>query len=120
MGDQMTTTKILTVSLLRHYVDEIVQYNPRLTSRAEKAAFLVVLRQIEQIGPNLFLVESEDGLKAYEVENGHCNCYDYVNHGIGHPCKHILALYMTGYISLEPPSDTSSLQTTSTQEEDAS
>ena len=116
----MTTIKILTVSLLRHYVGEIVQYNPRLTSRAEKAAFLVVLRHIEQIGPNLFLVESEDGLKAYEIENGHCNCYDYVNHGIGHPCKHRLALYMMGYISLEAPYDTSYLPTFSTLENDSS
>ncbi len=116
----MTTTMKLTVSLLRHYVDEIVHNNPRLTSRAEKAAFLVVLRQIEQIGPNRFLVESEDGLKAYEVENGHCNCYDYVNHGIGHPCKHRLALYMTGHISLEAPCDTSYLPTFSTLENDSS
>jgi len=110
----------LTVSLLRRYVDEIVHKNPRLTSRAEKAAFLVVLRHIEKIGPNLFLVESEDGLKAYEVENGHCNCYDYVNHGIGHPCKHRMALYMMGYITLETSCDTSHLPTFSTLENDSS
>ena len=110
----MTTTRKLTVSLLRHFVNEIIHNDPRLTSRAEKAAFLVVLRQIEQIGPNLFLVESEDRLKAYEIENGHCRCNDYANPGPGHPCKHRLALYMMGYISLETPYNTPNLPTFST------
>ena len=114
----MTIALTLTVNELRHSVDEVISKNPRLTSRAEKAAFLVLLRLIEQTGPNRFLVESEDGLKAYEVENGHCNCYDYLNHGIGHPCKHRLALSIIGYISLEANCDSSHIPKYSTIESD--
>ena len=44
------------------------------------------------LGDHHFQIGSEDGLRNYEVLNGHCQCFDYVRHGAGHPCKHRLAL----------------------------
>jgi hypothetical protein len=66
--------------------------NPHLTSRLEKAAFLMLLRPIQTLGEDHYRVGSEDGLRVYEVLNGHCECTDYIRHGSGHPCKHRLAL----------------------------
>lgn len=88
----------LTVGDLRDSVNSIIRQNPHLTLRAEKAAFLVLLRQFSREGENRFRVESEDGLQYYEVVNGHCDCSDYVRHGPGHPCKHRLALLLTGHL----------------------
>ena len=81
-----------TIDTLRELVERASHENPHLTSRLEKAAFLVVLRQIEICGPNHYRVGSEDGLRDYVVINGHCDCHDYVRHGAGHSCKHRLAL----------------------------
>ena len=67
---------------------------PHLTSRLEKAAFLVLLRPIRQVGQDTWLVGSEDGLRYYRVEEGECECTDYSRHGRGHPCKHRLALFL--------------------------
>ncbi len=83
-----------TVWELREIVEKASRENPHLTSRLEKAAFLVLLRPIEPLGDHHFQVRSEDGLRYYQVRNGHCECHDYVNHGPGHPCKHRLALAM--------------------------
>ena len=58
----------------------------------EKAAFLMLLRPIETLGEDHYRIGSEDGLRLYEVINGHCECSDYLRHGPGHPCKHRLAL----------------------------
>ena len=66
--------------------------NPHLTSRLEKAAFLVLLRPIERVGEDHYRVGTEDGLRHYDVINGHRQCSDYLRHGAGHPCKHRLAL----------------------------
>jgi len=63
-----------------------------LTSRLEKAAFLMLMRPIRTLGTDHYQVGSEDGLRHYEVLNGHCECSDYLRHGAGHPCKHRLAL----------------------------
>ena len=81
-----------TITELRILVDEARRSNPHLTSRLEKAAFLVLLRPITSTGPNRHQIRSEDGLRDYEVINGHCQCADYVRHGPGHSCKHRLAL----------------------------
>ena len=81
-----------TIDTLRELVERASHENPHLTSRLEKAAFLVVLRKIEVCGPNHYQVGSEDGLRDYVVINGHCDCHDYVRHGPGHSCKHRLAL----------------------------
>ena len=81
-----------TINELRELVRKASRDNPHLTSRLEKAAFLVLLRGVEQMGSNRYQVGSEDGLRQYEVVNGHCQCSDYVRHGPGHPCKHRLAL----------------------------
>ena len=77
---------------LRELVERASRDNPRLITRLEKAAFLVLLRTIERLGEHHFRVGSEDGLRYYEVINGHCRCSDYLRHGPGHPCKHRLAL----------------------------
>ena len=77
---------------LRNLVSRSSRENPHLTSRLEKAAFLMLLRPIETLGEDHYRVGSEDGLRVYEVLNGHCECSDYIRHGSGHPCKHRLAL----------------------------
>ena len=77
---------------LRDLVLRSSRENPHLTSRLEKAAFLMLLRPIHTLGEDRYSVGSEDGLRVYEVLNGHCECSDYLRHGPGHPCKHRLAL----------------------------
>ena len=91
-------TKQATIAELRELVEKASQDNPHLTSRLEKAAFLVLLRHVQPVGEDRYQVGAEDGLRYYEIVNGHCDCYDYVRHGSGHPCKHRLALAM--YIEL--------------------
>ena len=93
-------SKEATIRQLRHVVQTAARDNPHLTSRLEKAAFLVLLRTIEALGNERYRVGSEDGLRTYDV-NGHCECSDYVRHGPGHPCKHRLAL--TLFLRLEGP-----------------
>ena len=80
------------VEHLRRLVQRASRENPHLTSRLEKAAFLVLLRPVERQGEDHFRVGSEDGLRFYDVIRGHCQCSDYLRHGVGHPCKHRLAL----------------------------
>ncbi len=81
-----------TIRQLRELVQRASRDNPHLTSRLEKAAFLLLLRPIVALGDHHFQIGSEDGLRNYEVLNGHCQCSDYVRHGASHPCKHRLAL----------------------------
>lgn len=88
-----------TIRHLRELVQVASRDNPHLTSRLEKAAFLVLLRPIKTLGDNHYQIGSEDGLRHYEIFNGHCQCYDYLHHGNGHPCKHRLAL--TLFLRLE-------------------
>ncbi len=87
-------TKQPTIRQLRHLVQQAARDNPHLTSRLEKAAFLVLLRPIEPAGAGCedYRIGSEDGLRYYEVRNGHRECSDYMGHGPGHSCKHRLAL----------------------------
>ena len=62
-------------------------------SRIEKAGFIVLLRSIQELKYRRhYRVGAEDGLRTYDVINGHCECSDYVRHGPGHPCKHRLAI----------------------------
>lgn len=88
-----------TVGDLRALVESASHDNPHLTTRLEKAAFLVLLRRITVRGQDRYQIEAEDGLRDYAIVNGHCECYDYVRHGTGHPCKHRLALAM--YLELQ-------------------
>ena len=81
-----------TISRLREVVVQASRDHPHLTSRLEKAAFLMLLRPIVSLGDHHYRIGSEDGLRNYEVLNGHCECSDYLRHGPGHPCKHRLAL----------------------------
>ena len=98
------------ISELRKLVDNASRQNPHLTSRLEKAAFLVLLRPISPIGRDRYRIGSEDGLHSYEVVNGNCECSDYVRHGPGHPCKHRLAvalrLKLGSSASPGPPANT--------------
>ena len=87
-------TKSASIHRLRQMVQEACRQNPHLTTRLERAAFLVLLRQIAKVGEDRYQVASEDGLRYYSVVNGHCECSDYLRHGRGHPCKHRLALSM--------------------------
>ena len=83
-----------TVLQLRMFVHDASRMNPHLVSRLEKAAFLVLLRPIEEVREGCYRVGSEDGLRYYTIQNGHCDCSDYLRHGTGHPCKHRIALWM--------------------------
>jgi hypothetical protein len=87
----MTASKP-TIHKLRELVEQASRDNPHLTTRLERAAFLLLLRPIMMLGDHYYQVGSEDGLRHYEVLNGHCQCTDYVRHGVGHPCKHRLVL----------------------------
>ena len=80
---------------LRDLVTKASHDNPHLTTRLEKAAFLVLLRPIVLAGRGHYRIGSEDGLRHYEIRNGHCECSDYVRHGSGHSCQHRLALAMS-------------------------
>jgi len=80
------------IQRLRELVQRSSRRNPHLTTRLEKAAFLVLLRPVERLGEGHYRIGSEDGLRFYDVINGHCQCSDYLRHGAGHPCKHRLAL----------------------------
>jgi hypothetical protein len=82
----------MTLEELRRLVERAAKRRPHLTSRLEKAAFLVLLRPIQQLHENVWRVGSEDGLRFYTVKRGQCECSDYVRHGANHPCKHRLAL----------------------------
>ena len=84
-----------TLRQLRELVQRASRDNPHLTSRLERAAFLLLLRPIVLLGDHHYQIGSEDGLRSYEVLNGHCQCSDNVRHGAGHPCKHRLALLST-------------------------
>jgi hypothetical protein len=88
----MEIVKEFTVRELRELVEKASRDNPHLTSRLEKAAFLVLLRRIETLGDSHYQVMSEDALRYYNIVDGHCECTDYVRHGTGHPCKHRLAV----------------------------
>ena len=83
-----------TVHQLRTFVHDASRMNPHLVSRLEKAAFLVLLRPIEEVREGCYRVGSEDGLRYYTIQDGHCDCFDYLRHGIGHLCKHRIALSM--------------------------
>ena len=83
-----------TIEELRGLINDAAMRRPHLTGRLEKAAFLVLLRPIEQLGTDIWRVGSEDGLRFYTVKEGECECSDYLRHGSGHPCKHRLALFL--------------------------
>ena len=80
------------IQQLRELVERASGDNPHLTSRLERAAFLMVLRPIEILSKDRYRVGSEDGLRVYEIVTGHCQFYDYLRHGSGHPRKQRLAL----------------------------
>ncbi len=83
----------MTVQALQERVQELCRERPHLTSRIEKAGFIVLLRSIQELRYRRhYRVGAEDGLRTYDVINGHCECSDYVWHGPGHPCKHRLAI----------------------------
>lgn len=82
----------MSIEALRALVEEASHANPHLTSRLEKAAFLLLLRPIVEVEQNRCRVMSEDGLRWYEIRDGHCECHDYARYGSGHPCKHRLAV----------------------------
>ncbi len=83
-----------TIDELRLLIREASMQRPHLTSRLEKAAFLVLLRPVEQLTGSVWRVGSEDGLRYYVVKNDECECSDYVRHGRGHLCKHRIALFL--------------------------
>jgi hypothetical protein len=92
-----------TLEALRGLVDRGSRENPHLTSRLEKAAYIVLLRPIEDLGEGTYRVASEDALRTYIVQNGECECGDYIRHGNGHYCKHRLAVGMLARLNGRKP-----------------
>lgn len=86
----------MQIEALREMVERGSRENPHLTSRLEKAAFIVLLRPVESLDRETWKVASEDGLRSYLVENGQCECSDFTRHGDGFFCKHRLAV---GFLS---------------------
>ncbi len=97
-----------TIEELRELINDAAMRRPHLTGRLEKAAFLVLLRPIERLGTDIWRVGSEDGLRFYTIKEGECECSDYLRHGIGHPCKHRIALFL--HRSLEDGARRSAVQ----------
>ncbi len=83
-----------TIEELRLLIKDAAMQRPHLTSRLEKAAFLLLLRPIERLDSDVWRVGSEDGLRFYTVRDGECECSDYARHGSGHLCKHRIALFL--------------------------
>ncbi len=54
-------TDDFTIRELRQIVEKASIANPHLTSRLEKAAFLVLLRPIEPLGDHHYQIRPEDG-----------------------------------------------------------
>ena len=92
-----------TISQLRELVERASKDRPHLTSRLEKAAFLVLLRPIIVLADHRYRIGSEDGLRYYEVSDGHCQCSDYLRHGAGQPCKHRLAIALYQRLAFPGP-----------------
>jgi hypothetical protein len=90
-----------TIDELRLLVESAAARRPQLTSRLEKAAFLVLLRPIQKLAGDAWQIPSEDGLRFYTVRRGECDCSDYLRHGAGHPCKHRLALFLHRALQVE-------------------
>jgi len=94
-----------TIDELRWLVESAAARRPQLTSRLEKAAFLVLLRPIQKLAGDAWRISSEDGLRVYTVRRGECDCSDYLRHGSGHPCKHRLALFLHRALEVEGARD---------------
>jgi hypothetical protein len=89
------TPATVTVAELREVVSIAVQRHPDQRSRIEKAASIVLLREI-RVSPYFYCVaevesESEPG-KFYEADAGVgvCDCQDSQRRG--HTCKHLWAI----------------------------
>ena len=87
LGGTPMAARTPTISQLRELVQRASRENPHLTTRLEKAAFLVLLRPLVLVGEDHYRVGAEDGLRDYAV--------DYLRHGAGHNCKHRLALALS-------------------------
>src|SRR3989442_15706276 len=83
-----------SIDELRLLVESAAARRPQLTSRLEKAAFLVLLRPIYPLEGDVWRVTAEDGLRFYTVRRGERECWDYLRHGPGHPARHHLALFL--------------------------
>ncbi len=77
---------------LQRTVSAFAQDRPHLASRVEHAAFLLLFRRILVLDETHCRVESEDSRRWYDVCGGQCSCEDYRRHGMGHFCKHLLAV----------------------------
>jgi hypothetical protein len=77
---------------LQRIVSAFAQDRPHLASRLEHAASVLLFRHILVLDATHFRVESEDTRRWYDVCDGRCSCEDYRRHGMGHVCKHLLAV----------------------------
>lgn len=87
------TTLTITIDGVRNLVRREMTQNPHLTGRLEKAATIVLLRDIVPY-QDAFLVRGEDNLSEYRVTWSDCECPDYQRYKGSHHCKHRLALAM--------------------------
>jgi hypothetical protein len=86
------TVQLPTIEALRTYVERAKERRPELTSRLERAAFIVTMRQITRHGPDYWEVESDtEHGRAYWVLGMNCSCPDHAR-APGGLCKHRLAV----------------------------
>jgi hypothetical protein len=86
------TVQLPTIEQLRTYVERAKERRPELTSRLERAAFIVTMRTITRHGPDYWEVESDtEHGRAYWVNGLYCSCPDFPRAPSG-LCKHKCAV----------------------------
>lgn len=86
-----STVQLPTIEQLRTYVERAKERRPELTSRLERAAFIVTMRTITRHGPDYWEVESDtESDRSYWVYGQKCSCPDHAR-APGGLCKHRLA-----------------------------
>jgi hypothetical protein len=83
-----------TIGTIRTLVERAKRREPALASRLERAAFVVLLRRVDERPEGGHTVESDsEPGTAYIVDAGVCECPDYWR-APEHYCKHRLAVLL--------------------------
>jgi hypothetical protein len=86
----------------QHIASVFAQDRSHLARRLKHATFLLLFRHILVLDETHFRVESEGTRRWYEVRDGQCTCEDYRRHGMGHFCKHLLAVALGQELGIIP------------------
>jgi hypothetical protein len=78
----------VAVSTLQDTVRRAVERFPRERARIERAATLLALGHVDQLGPDVFTVRSQtDAAVTYRIDGNGCPCVDKQRHPT-QSCKH--------------------------------